>query len=157
MQPTVVLKRRVPGLSESRLRAFVVDVCRLAKLSGAVTVLITTSAEMRELNRRFRNQRTPTDVLSFPGPSGMKGFAGDIAVSFDIAARNSRALKHPVAMEIRILVLHGLLHLAGYDHEADQGEMSEIEKRMRRKLALPDTLIQRAQRGAGTKHSRPRT
>jgi probable rRNA maturation factor len=157
MQPTVIFKRRVPGLSRARLSGFVVDVCRLIKLSGAVTVLITSDAEMIELNRRFRHKRAPTDVLSFPGPSFTKGFAGDIAVSCDIALRNSKTLEHPVAAEIRILVLHGLLHLAGYDHEADQGEMSELENRLRRKLALPETLIQRARRSAGTKRLRPRT
>lgn len=99
---------------------------------------------MRTLNARFRHKNRTTDVLSFPGPVFADGFVGDIAISLDIAARNARALRHSVADEVRILVLHGLLHLAGYDHEADNGEMSKIERALRHKLGLPSGLIERA-------------
>jgi probable rRNA maturation factor len=144
MQPTVILKRRVPGLSERKLTEFVSEVCEQIRLAGAVTVLVTSSKEMSVLNGRFRGKPQPTDVLSFPGPTFIEGFAGDIAVSLDIAARNGRAMGHSTSAEVRILVLHGLLHLAGYDHESDRGEMTKLEGRLRRKLLLPAALIERA-------------
>ena len=99
---------------------------------------------MRILNARFRGKRQATDVLSFPGPEFVKDFAGDIAISLDIAARNARSLRHSVGDEVRILVLHGLLHLAGYDHETDNGKMARREKILRKKLGLPSGLIERS-------------
>jgi len=144
MQPTVILERHVPGLSERRFQAFVAEVCRLTKLAGGVTVLVTGNRQMRTLNRRFRGKNTATDVLSFPGPAFVKDFAGDIAISLEIAAKNARDRGHSTATELRILALHGVLHLAGYDHESDNGEMTRIEMRIRRKLALPASLIERA-------------
>ena len=97
---------------------------------------------MRRLNSRFRGKSRRTDVLSFPVASA-KGLAGDIAISLDIAERNARLLGHPVADEIRILILHGILHLAGYDHETDKGEMAKKEIVLRRRLGLPTSLIER--------------
>jgi len=107
-------------------------------------VLVTGSREIRALNVRFRDEKRATDVLSFPPPPFSDGFAGDIAVSVDIAARNARQLGHSTADEIRILILHGILHLAGYDHERDRGEMAEKEMVLRRRLKLPVALIERA-------------
>lgn len=143
MQPTVILRRHVPGLSQRRLQAFVADVCRVTKLAGGVTVLVTSSRQIRTLNQRFRGKNTATDVLSFPGPVFMKDFAGDIAISLDIARKNAQALGHSMATELQILALHGILHLAGYDHEIDNGEMIGIETRIRRKMGLPASLIER--------------
>jgi probable rRNA maturation factor len=143
MQPTVILERRVPGLSERKLADFISDVCEHIRLVGAVTVLITGSKEMVVLNGRFRGKAQATDVLSFPGPSFVDGFAGDIAVSLDIANRTARAMGHSTSAEVRVLVLHGLLHLAGYDHESDRGDMTRIEGRLRRELSLPAGLIER--------------
>lgn len=99
---------------------------------------------MRQLNAQFRGKHYATDVLSFPSPTFVEGFGGDIAVSVDIASRNARALGHSVVDEVKILVLHGVLHLAGYDHENDNGQMAEKELRLRRKLGLPAALIERA-------------
>lgn len=113
-------------------------------MRGTVSVLITSSRTMRLLNTRFRGKSHATDVLSFPVSPCVEGFAGDIAVSFDIAERNAGALGHRVTDEVRILVLHGLLHLAGYDHEGDNGHMAKREKALRRKFALPSGLIERA-------------
>jgi probable rRNA maturation factor len=144
MHPTVILKSRVPGLTQTKLAEFVAEVCKQIKLAGIVTVLVTSSKEMRALNRRFRGKPQPTDVLSFPGPAFVEGFAGDIAVSADIAGQNARELGHSTAAEVKILALHGILHLAGYDHESDQGDMKRIEQRLRRKLSLPTSLIERA-------------
>lgn len=97
------------------------------------------------LNARFRGKRMATDVLSFPGPKAVNDCAGDIAISLDIATRNARSLGHSVGDEVRILVLHGLLHLAGYDHEDDNGEMARREKTLRKKLGLPSGLIERSE------------
>jgi probable rRNA maturation factor len=152
MEPTIIFRKRVPGLSKLQLAAFVSEVCRSIKLAGAVTVLVTGNREMRTLNERFRGKKLPTDVLSFPGPEFVEDFAGDIAVCLDIAARNAAALRHAPSLEVRVLVLHGILHLAGYDHESDTGEMNRIEMRLRRKLGLPQSLIERVKKS----HPAPR-
>jgi probable rRNA maturation factor len=146
MRSTIILKSGAPGVKEPTLERFASQAGGAVGLQGAITVLITSSQEMRRLNSRFRKKGYATDVLSFPAPLPGNGFAGDIAISLDIAARNARALGHSVADELRILILHGVLHLAGYDHESDLGEMAEKEQRLRRRLALPMGLIERASR-----------
>ena len=146
MEPTIIFRQRVPGLGKSQLAAFVTAVCKSVGLAGAVTVLVTGNREMRALNERFRGKDLSTDVLSFPGPEFMADFAGDIAVCTDIAAKNAAALGHAVAIEVRVLVLHGILHLAGYDHESDSGEMTRMETRLRRRLGLPGSLIERVEK-----------
>lgn len=154
----MVLSRSIPGLSERVLSNFLSSACRAAGLKGTATLLVTSSRRMRQLNAQFRGKDYPTDVLSFPSPSFVEGFSGDIAVSIDIAARNARALGHSVSNEVKILVLHGVLHLAGYDHMSDNGQMAEKELRLRRKLGLPAALIERAAvkgRTAGAARSSP--
>ncbi|MGA8151031.1 MAG: rRNA maturation RNase YbeY [Terriglobales bacterium] len=106
-------------------------------------VLVTTSGELQQLNRRFRGKNRPTDVLSFPAARGIADFAGDVAISAEIAARNAAELGHTAATEVKLLALHGILHLAGYDHERDDGEMARKEERIRRALRLPVGLIGR--------------
>jgi probable rRNA maturation factor len=101
-------------------------------------------AAIAGLNRAFRRHDAPTDVLSFPAETA--GYAGDIAISLDTARRQARARRHSLDQEIRILLLHGLLHLAGYDHETDDGAMRRREHVLRRELGLPPGLIERAQR-----------
>ena len=114
-------------------------------------MLVTGSAAMRTLNARFRGKNRPTDVLSFPSfPSGQapssakRGFAGEIAISADIAAQNAARLGHSVASEVKVLALHGILHLAGMDHEHDNGQMARKEAELRRALRLPGSLTERA-------------
>lgn len=140
----VILRKRVPGLSESSLSRFVAKASRAAKLRGEVNVLVTTGHELRSLNRRFRKRDKTTDVLSFPSLLDQSKFAGDIAISADLAARNAKQLGHSSSLEIKILTLHGLLHLSGHDHEADNGEMDRAERRLRKALGLPMTLIERS-------------
>ena len=141
----VILQKRVPGLDESSLDRFLTRAKRAAGVHGAVTVLVTSSEELRRLNQRFRGTNKPTDVLSFPAPTMMNSkFAGDVAISAQIAAQNARRLGHSVAEEIKILSLHGLLHLAGYDHEIDYGMMARREEQLRTRLGLPVGLIERA-------------
>lgn len=146
----VLLQRKVAGLSERALDRFVLRARLAARLNGAVNVLVTTSAAVRSLNRRFRGKDKATDVLSFPLPFNLPGggrgsrLAGDIAISADIAAHNAARLGHAVREEVEILVLHGILHLAGYDHERDNGNMARKEAKLRRALRLPASLIERA-------------
>jgi probable rRNA maturation factor len=140
----VILHKRVAGLSEGALDRFVTRAKRAAGVRGAVTVLVTSSQELRRLNQRFRGKDKPTDVLSFPAEMMSKGrFAGDVAISADIASKNARRLGHSPAEEVKVLALHGLLHLAGYDHEGDNGTMARKEMRLREQLKLPAALIER--------------
>jgi probable rRNA maturation factor len=140
----VIFQKRVPDLTELALGRFVVRARRAVGLKCTVNVLLTTSAEMKSLNRRFRGKDKPTDVLSFPaGPAAPKKDAGEIAISAEIAAKNARSLGHAPAEEVKILVLHGLLHLRGYDHQCDNGQMARREKQLRARLHLPLGLIER--------------
>ena len=140
----VILQKRVVGLTELALDRFVARARRVVGLRAAVNVLVTSNAELKELNRRFRGKEQPTDVLSFPALPGLKPrYAGDIAISAEIAAHNARTLGHTAAEEIKILALHGILHLCGYDHERDRGKMARREEKMRRELRLPVALIER--------------
>lgn len=142
----ITIEDHADGLTPAALKRFVLAAQRAAGLSGTVNVLIARSSTLQELNQRFRGKNKPTDVLSFPPnsevPHGGKN-AGDIAISLDIATRNAALLGHSVSDEIRILLLHGLLHLAGYDHESDNGQMAERERELRRKFKLPGGLIER--------------
>ena len=141
----VILQKRVADLTELALDRFAARARRAAGLKGVINVLVTSSAEMKSLNRRFRGKDRATDVLSFPAePDARKQFAGEIAISAEIAAQNARALGHSPAEEVKILVLHGVLHLRGYDHECDNGQMARREKQLRAKLHLPLGLIERA-------------
>lgn len=147
----VVFEKKLLGLSAKALAGFALKASRAAGLYGAVSVLITGNSRMRRLNARFRGKSRSTDVLSFPASASSDGFVGDIAISLDIAERNARALGHSVKDEIRILMLHGILHLAGYDHESDKGEMAKKESLLRRRLALPTALIERSDRSLARK------
>jgi probable rRNA maturation factor len=141
----VIFQKPVAGLTEFALTRFLARTRRAAGLRDAVNVLITSNAKMKFLNRRFRGQDEPTDVLTFPAASdARKGFAGDIAVSAEIATQNARALGHPPAAEVKILILHGILHLRGYDHDRDHGHMARREQKLRGELNLPVGLIERA-------------
>ena len=116
------------------------------RLRGQVNALLTTDSAIRSLNRRFRGKNKSTDVLSFPAEqfihSGEK-FAGDLAISVPTAARQATAQGHTLSTEIKVLILHGLLHLAGYDHETDNGQMARRESLLRARLNLPQGLIER--------------
>lgn len=142
--PTIIFERKPSGLNSRLLSSFVLKASSAAGLRGAVAVLITGNPKIRELNTRFRGKNQSTDVLSFPAAASANEFAGDVAVSLDVATSNARLLGHSVSDEIRILILHGILHLAGYDHESDRGEMAEKEILLRRRFALPTGLIERS-------------
>jgi probable rRNA maturation factor len=117
---------------------------------SCVDVVIAGNPEIRRLNRQFRGHDKPTDVISFPVAEPSDGaIQGDIAISASIAAANARRLGHTLAEEVKILILHGMLHLAGYDHESDRGQMSQLEAGLRRVLQLPGSLIERESRRTG--------
>lgn len=117
------------------------------RLRGQVSVLLATDAKIRRLNRDFRGIDRPTDVLSFLAPASpvaAERVAGDLAISVPAAQRQAAEHGHPTLTEIKVLILHGLLHLAGYDHHADSGQMDRRERKLRVRLKLPPGLIQRA-------------
>lgn len=145
----VILQKKVAGLNEDALDRFVLRARKAVGLRARVNVLITSSGAVRELNRQFRGQNSATDVLSFPSTSSASKArkramqAGDVAISADIARENSIRLGHSISQEIKILALHGILHLAGFDHERDNGAMARKEATLRRALRLPAALIER--------------
>src|SRR4051812_8159411 len=141
---SLVLFRRAPaGLPRKDLREFARLLQRDVTGSREFTCLITDDAELQRLNREFLQKDYATDVLSFPSAEGA-GELGDIAISADRAAAQASEFGHSTAQEIQILMLHGVLHLMGMDHESDSGAMSRVEKRWRKQLNLPSGLIERA-------------
>jgi probable rRNA maturation factor len=157
----VILRKKIIGLRASSLERFVRRARRELRLRDSVDVLVTSSADLRALNRQFRGKDKTTDVLSFPSPRMVRKpvrVAGELAISLDIARENAYHLGHSVAEEVKILVLHGILHLAGFDHERDHGEMARDETRLRQKLHLNGGLIERSrtsEQPAGSTHRPP--
>jgi probable rRNA maturation factor len=143
--PTAV--RRDP-LNRRELARFAREALRASGASGTVSILLTGDERIRELNRQFRGKNSATDVLSFPAAREVDGrrsqSAGDLAISLDTAARQAAAFGHSLADEVRVLILHGALHLAGFDHETDSGAMARLEARLRKEFGLPSGLIQRS-------------
>jgi probable rRNA maturation factor len=152
----------IPALSASGLMRFLNRARQAVDLPGEVEVLLTGDAELKRLNRSFRNKNKATDVLSFPAPPPFKGqpaphHAGDLAISLETAARQAAAYGHTLRDEVRILLLHGLLHLSGLDHETDNGQMATREATLRRELRLPNTLIERTQSSSTKTAAKPKT
>jgi probable rRNA maturation factor len=106
-----------------------------------VTVAIVPDTRVRLLNRQYRRKDTATDVLSFP--SDERGYLGDIVIASGVARRQAAAAGHSLQTELRVLALHGLLHLLGYDHERDDGRMARLERRLRLEGGLREGLIER--------------
>jgi probable rRNA maturation factor len=154
----VILRKKIAGLSPSTLDRFLLRARRAVRLPGTVNVLVTNSHELRSLNLRFRGKDKPTDVLSFPEPRmnlpKAKQPAGELAVSAEIARDNAKRLGHSLATEIKILTLHGILHLAGFDHERDNGEMADAERRLRLRLKLETGLIERTRQAVSKVNGR---
>lgn len=121
-----------------------------ARARGAVSIALVSDRTMRNLNRRYRGIDRTTDVLSFPASDSGRPRSGqvlgDLAIATGLAARQARREGHSTAKELRILAVHGLLHLLGYDHETDQGAMRRVEERLRKRAGLPVGLIGRAGR-----------
>ena len=116
-----------------------------ASAKGDVSIAVVSDRRMRALNRQFRGKDTTTDVLSFPATHmpGVSTFLGDIVIAISVATRQAREAGHSVRTEMKILALHGLLHLLGYDHDSDDGKMARAEARLRKKAGLREGLIER--------------
>jgi probable rRNA maturation factor len=122
-----------------------------ARAGGEVSLAFVTDARIRALNRAYRGADQATDVLSFPADPSHRpvdGALGDIAIAAGVAARQARAAGHTFGTEARVLALHGLLHLLGYDHDIDDGEMAKLEHRLRLRGGLREGLIARAHANA---------
>jgi probable rRNA maturation factor len=157
---STVTFRRVPEILrrslERPLQRFASTLEREVAAGRTFACLVTTDAELRRLNRAFRGKDAVTDVLSFrAGPlpnskaryrgrgSERNGVLGDLAISVPRARAQARQFGHTLEHEIRILMLHGLLHLLGMDHQTDRGRMARAERRWRARLGLPLGLIER--------------
>jgi probable rRNA maturation factor len=144
-----------PALGKRDLNRFLASATEALGLTGEFSVLLTGDERLRALNLQFRGMDKPTDVLSFPAlpETANRGQGGDLAISLETASVQAAAYGHTLQMEVKILILHGLLHLAGYDHERDQGQMSRRESRLRKQFALPAGLVERSKAANG---QRPR-
>jgi probable rRNA maturation factor len=152
----ILNRQRAVRVAQRPLELFLARVRRELGLAEAdLTICFVSDAEIARMNQLFRKKKGPTDVLSFPaierrrpailrGPSSRRiqrkrrtpAFLGDIAIAPSVARRNAKKLSRTFPSELQILILHGVLHLLGYDHEADGGQMDRIEGRLRRKLGL---------------------
>jgi probable rRNA maturation factor len=146
IEPSIRARFGRSAFTKRGLDAFLAEAARAARLKGSVSVMLTGDDEIRRLNREFRGKDKATDVLSFPAGVGIgrKRMAGDLAISVEAAAREAGQLGHPLEVELRVLLLHGILHLAGCDHETDAGEMARKENLLRKKLGLKQGLIARS-------------
>jgi len=153
----ILNRQRTVRVARPPLEAFLARVRQQLRLNGAeITVCLVTDKSIAQMNETFRRKKGPTDVLSFPSdssarqtrasryrarprriaPSAEEPFLGDIAISPATARRNAKKFRRTLPDELQILILHGVLHLLGYDHETDNGQMTRIENRLRRKLGL---------------------
>ncbi len=141
-EPLVLFRRAPPGLGRRALEEFAGEL--RARLTGGreFRCLLTNDAALQRLNHQFLGKNYPTDVLSFPAEAG-DGALGEMAISVERAAAQARDFHHSVEEEIRILMLHGVLHLMGMDHESDRGKMARAEAAWRMRLALPAGVIER--------------
>jgi len=130
----VVLDRqRRRRVDAARLRRVLTGAAAGLGVEGEVALVLGGDRLLHRLNRQYRKKDKPTDVLSFPG-DGAEGALGDIVISIDTAARNARGLGRTLPQELVVLALHGFLHVLGHDHEADDGTMDRIERRLRKRL-----------------------
>lgn len=145
------------ALKLRELRGFVSRAKTAIGLHGEVSAFLAKDSTIRTLNREYRKKDKATDVLSFPVDTEHSHEsprqAGDLAISLDTARKQAEEHGHTLQIEVKILLLHGLLHLAGYDHETDKGRMARRERVLREQFDLPAGLIQRS--GRGKKTARP--
>jgi len=125
-------RRRLPA---ARLRRVLRGAAALLRVRGEVSLVLAGDGLLRRLNRDYRGQDRPTDVLSFPGGGGEAGL-GDVVISVETAERNARAGGRTLPQELDVLALHGFLHVLGHDHETDDGAMDRLEGRLRKRLGL---------------------
>ena len=143
-------RAKTRSLAKRDLNRFLAAAVEALGLAGEFSVLLTGDDRLRTLNRQYRGIDKPTDVLSFPAsPEAATTGGGDLAISLDVAFEQAANYGHTLQMEVKILILHGLLHLAGYDHECDQGQMRRRETRLRKQFALSAGLVERSRQRGG--------
>jgi|KBSSwiStaDraftv2_1062776.scaffolds.fasta_scaffold2620122_1 probable rRNA maturation factor len=152
---SLLFRHPASGVRRTPLREFLAELERRVTRGKSFDCLVSDDRELRALNRQFRGKNHATDVLSFPNPNGAAtfpnraatrgsgAFLGEIAISLDRARAQASEHGHSLDDELRILMLHGALHLAGLDHESDNGEMARAERRWRKHFGLPAGLIDR--------------
>ena len=138
---SILFRKTLPKEDRDLLRNFAEEVCESVLEGKSFVCLITNDPHLRQLNADFLKHDYPTDVLSFP--SGEAQDLGEIAISLDRAKEQATGQGHSVVDELRILMLHGALHLAGMDHETDRGQMKRIETKWRKRFGLAAGLIER--------------
>lgn len=139
---SLLFRDRFPAIRRRELSRFASRLSKELASSRPFSCLVTGDSEMRQLQRTYRKKNTATDVLSFP--SADPQWLGDLAISYDRARAQARGHGHTIQDEVSILMLHGVLHLLGMDHERDSGEMAARERSLRRKFGLPTGLIERS-------------
>lgn len=139
--PLITYRRKPASLDTDVLENFAALLRKRVAKGKPFHCRVTNDEELQSLNRQFRRKNYPTDVLSFP--SGDSDRLGDIAISVNRARAQAKEFGHSLDLEIRTLLLHGVLHLTGLDHETDTGEMARAESRWRKKFDLPSSLIER--------------
>jgi len=139
---SLLFRHPASGVRRTPLREFLAELERRVTRGKSFDCLVSDDRELRALNRQFRGKNHPTDVLSFPSASSNDSL-GEIAISLDRARAQAAEHGHSIDDELRILMLHGALHLAGLDHESDNGEMARAERRWRKHFGLPAGLIDR--------------
>lgn len=148
IEPDAATPSNRSALKLRELRSFVFQAKAAVGLHGEVSAMLATDATIRTLNREYRKKDKTTDVLSFPvdpeHPSDGRKQAGDLAISLDTARTQAKEHGHNLQTEVKILLLHGMLHLAGYDHESDTGQMARKENALRKQFDLPAGLIERS-------------
>jgi len=160
--PQSIADSSLSAITRPAVKRFLARAQAAAGLTGEVHVLLADDATLKRLNRAFRGKNQATDVLSFPAGASTVFYgephaelAGDLAISLETAARQAARFGHTLAEEVRILLLHGLLHLAGFDHETDAGEMAAHEAELRQQLGLPAGLIARTAKPAARVNAVP--
>lgn len=140
------VKTAARALGKRDLNRFMASVTEVLGLEGELSVLLTSDERLRALNLQFRAVDKPTDVLSFPAFPDAQGRVqgGDLAISLETASAQAADHGHSLQLEVKVLILHGLLHLAGFDHEHDGGRMRRRESLLRKQFALPAGLVERA-------------
>ena len=141
--PWYLNRQRKVRFDESEFRSFLGQLSRGIARGREFAVVVGSDDALRRANRIYRGKRAATDVLSFP--DGDDGRLGDILISAGRAQRQAERFGHRIEDEFKVLVLHGVLHLLGYDHESDDGRMRRAETRWRRKFGLPAGVVERAE------------
>lgn len=153
-EPLILFEKAPRTLRRRELTAFAELVSLQVAGGRRFCCLLTGDETLCRLNSEFRAKQEPTDVLSFPSPTPDGGL-GDIAISVDRAQEQAASHGHPLSAEVQVLLLHGVLHLLGHDHDADRGKMRRLETKWRLQLGLPTGLIERASAASAPRGRRP--